>query len=61
MDFAVRPESLIVLVVAIACAAFAVLAMGSFQPLPLFVGLIAVGAWRSWRVWRANAASGTAV
>ena len=56
-----RPESLIVLVVAIIGAAIAVITMGSFQPLPLFLGLIAVGAWRSWRVSRANAASSTAV
>ena len=56
-----RPESLIVLVVAIIGAAIAVITMGSFQPLPLFLGLIAMGAWRSWRVARANAASGTAV
>ena len=54
-------QSLIVLVLAIVCAAVAVVVMGSFQPLPLFLGLIAVGAWRSWRVSRANAASGTAV
>jgi hypothetical protein len=57
----VRPQSLIVLVVALVCAAVAVVVMGSFQPLPLFLGLIAMGAWRSWRVSRANAASGTAV
>ena len=56
-----RSESLIVLVVALVCAAIAVVAMGTFEPLPLFVGLIAVGAWRSWRVSRANAASGTAL
>lgn len=56
-----RSESFIVLVVAIAAAAIAVVALGSFQPLPLFVGVIAMGAWRSWRVSRANAASSTAV
>lgn len=51
-----RPQILIVLVVAMIVAAVVVVAMGSFQPLPLFAGLIAAGAWRSWRVSRANMA-----
>lgn len=50
-----RPELLIVLFVALVCAAVAVVVMGSFQPLPLFVGLIAMGAFRSWRASRTNA------
>jgi hypothetical protein len=53
----VRPQILIVLVVAIVCAAVGVVAMVSFEPLPLFAGLIAAGAWRSWRVSRETPAS----
>ena len=52
-----RSEHLIVLLIALVCAAVAVLAMGSFQPLPLFLGLIAVGAFRTWRASRGNATS----
>ncbi|QSX77828.1 hypothetical protein [Agrilutibacter solisilvae] len=52
-----RPEILIVLVLAAVCAAVAVVAMGSFEPLPLFAGLIAVGVWRSWRASRETADS----
>ena len=46
-------QSLIVFVLALAVAAIAAAATESFQPLPLFVGVIAVGAWRSWKLARA--------
>ena len=52
-----RSEHLIVLVIALVCAAVAVMAMGTFQPLPLFLGLIAMGAFRTWRASRTSASS----
>lgn len=44
-----RIDLLVILIVALVCAAITASATGAFEPLPLFAGLIAVGAFRSWR------------
>ncbi|HZH44339.1 MAG TPA: hypothetical protein VEY50_09700 [Lysobacter sp.] len=49
-----RLELVLVLVVALVVGALAFQATGSFQPLPLLIGAIAAGAYRSWKALRAS-------
>lgn len=45
-----RFDLLAVLVIAAACAALTAAAMGRFEPLPLFGGVILAGVVRNWRL-----------
>jgi hypothetical protein len=49
-----RLDLLIVLVLAMIVGALTFQSVGNFQPLPLLIGAIAVGAWRSWKALRAG-------
>ncbi|MFZ5663449.1 MAG: hypothetical protein ACOY9B_12205 [Pseudomonadota bacterium] len=49
-----RLDLLIVLVLAMTVGALTFQSVGNFQPLPLLIGAIAVGAWRSWKALRAG-------
>lgn len=44
-----RLDLIVILVLAVVCAAATASLTGHFEPLPLFAGLIAVGAFRAWR------------
>jgi hypothetical protein len=47
-----RPNLLLILVLAVVCAAITASLTGRFEPLPLFAGVIVAGVYRSWRLSR---------
>lgn len=49
-----RIDLLITLALAVVVGALAFQTLGEFQPLPLLIGAIAVGAWRTWKAMRAK-------
>lgn len=51
-----RLDLLVTLALAVAVGAIAFQTLGNFQPLPLLIGAIAVGAWRTWKSMRAKPA-----